>query len=165
MAGDEEAPDFSIFFAREFIKVKRTVYLIVQDHGRAEEISQEAFIQLLRHWQKVSAYDKPEAWIRRVAIRMANHTSARERARAFLERKATQAPVTPAAEPSMQDVLRDLSSGQRAAIVLHYFEDQPIDEIARILDCSENTVKSHLHRGRNRLRVLLSETEGADGGT
>jgi RNA polymerase sigma-70 factor (ECF subfamily) len=164
MAGDEGKPEYSAFFAREFGRVKRAVYLVVQDHGRAEEISQEAFIQLLRHWKKVSTYDKPEAWVRRVAIRMAGHLSTRERMRALLERKATPAPVLSENEPGLAEALRALTAGQRAAIVLHYYEDQSIDEIARILDCSENTVKSHLHRGRNRLRVLLSEAGGAGDG-
>ncbi len=163
MAGEGDAPDYSVFFAREFPRVKRTVYLIIQDHGRAEEISQEAFIQLLRHWGKVSSYDKPEAWIRRVAIRLAVHTTTRERARAFLERKATPTPVSHHDEPVLADALRSLPSGQRAALVLHYYEDHPIDEIARILECSENTVKSHLRRGRNRLRVLLSQKGMSDG--
>ena len=108
MAGEGDAPDYSVFFAREFPRVKRTVYLIIQDHGRAEEISQEAFIQLLRHWGKVSSYDKPEAWIRRVAIRLAVHTTTRERARAFLERKATPTPVSHHDEPVLADALRSL---------------------------------------------------------
>lgn len=152
--------DFSIFFQREFPHVVRTVYLMVRDLGRAEEVSQEAFIQLLRHWKKVSSYDRPEAWVRRVAIRLATRSSTRERLRSMLERQTTVAPATEEPRPEVIEALRHLSPAQRAAIVLHYYEDLPIDEVADILDCSENTVKSHLHRGRNRLRMLLSDGDG-----
>jgi RNA polymerase sigma-70 factor, ECF subfamily len=46
---------------------------------------------------------------------------------------------------------------QRAAVVLFYFEDLPLSEIASILRCSEATVRVHLHRARKRLAELLGE--------
>ncbi len=161
----EQFPGYSGFFRREFPKVVRTVYLVVRDLGRAEELSQEAFIQLLRHWRKVSSYERPEAWVRRVAIRLAVRSSRRERLRSVLERETSVAPGGEAAFVDLTEALRQLSMSQRAAIVLHYYEDRPIDEVADILGCSENTVKSHLHRGRNRLRVLLGEEQGGGGGS
>jgi hypothetical protein len=53
---------FDWLFADEFPAVMRAVYLIVHDLGRAEDITQDAFVQLLRHWKKVSRYDRPGAW-------------------------------------------------------------------------------------------------------
>ncbi len=159
-----EIPDYSVFFRREFPHVARTVYLILRDQGRAEEVTQEAFILLLRHWRKVSSYDRPDAWVRRVAIRLAVRTSWRERRRWVLERQTVVTPGSEDSPPGVVEALRSLSAHQRAAIVLFYYEDCPIDEVAQILDCSQNTVKSHLHRGRSRLRALLGETYGgADG--
>lgn len=88
----ERTPDYAVLFQREFPKVVRTVYLVVRDHGRAEELAQEAFVQLLMHWKKVSGYDRPEAWVRRVAIRLAIRSSTRERLRSVLERRAVVEP-------------------------------------------------------------------------
>ncbi len=151
--------EYSVFFGREFPRVVRSVYLIIRDSGRAEELSQEAFIQLFRHWKKVSAYERPEAWVRRVAIRLATRHARRERTRSELERQ-TVAPQSDAdGRFDVLEALRELSMKQRAAIVLHYYEDRPVDEVAEILDCSENTVKSHLHRGRASLRLLLAHGE------
>jgi RNA polymerase sigma-70 factor (ECF subfamily) len=138
----------------------RTVYLVVHNHERAEELTQEAFIQLLMHWKKVSRYDRPEAWVRRVAIRLAVRNSRRERLRAVLERTAVVAPAAPDTKADLTEALQQLSGPQRAAVVLHYYEDLPVDQMADILGCSQNTVKSHLHRGRNRLRTLLGEGSG-----
>jgi RNA polymerase sigma-70 factor (ECF subfamily) len=50
-----------------------------------------------------------------------------------------------------------LPRAQRAAIVLHYYEDRPVAEIAQLLGCSESTARVHLHRGRRRLAALLRE--------
>ena len=55
--------------------------------------------------------------------------------------------------------MRALSPGQRAAVFLHYQADLPVRVIARITETSPATVKVQLHRGRARLRQLLSDDE------
>ncbi len=67
----DEPRDYTTFFRREFAAVLRTVELMLRDHARAEEIAQDAFVQLHLHWSKVAAYERPDAWVRRVAIRLA----------------------------------------------------------------------------------------------
>lgn len=69
--------EYAWFFRAEFPGVLRTVFLIVHDRGRSEDVTQEAFIQLLAHWKKVSRYERPDAWVRRVAIRHAVRTMKR----------------------------------------------------------------------------------------
>jgi RNA polymerase sigma-70 factor (ECF subfamily) len=61
--------------------------LILHDRQRAEDITQDAFIQLYSHW-RVSRYERPGAWVRRVAIRLAVRHQNRERIRAVLDRNA-----------------------------------------------------------------------------
>ena len=61
--------DFDSMFAAEYAAVLRTVFLICHDTHLAQDITQEAFVELLRHWDKVSRYERPGAWVRRVAIR------------------------------------------------------------------------------------------------
>jgi RNA polymerase sigma-70 factor (ECF subfamily) len=151
--------EYAALFRREFPTVVRTVFLVVRDAGRAEELSQEAFIQLFRHWSKVSEYDRPEAWVRRVAIRLAVRSARRERLRSLLERQATPS-VTHESGVDLTEALGRLPISQRAAIVLHYYEDRPIAEVAEMLGCSANTVKSHLHRGRNNLKLWLPDQNG-----
>src|SRR3954453_2728826 len=66
MSGDET---FEEVFRREYPSVLRTVALIVVDREVAAEVTQEAFTQLHLRWRRVSGYDRPGAWVRRVAIR------------------------------------------------------------------------------------------------
>ena len=72
-AGSPDEPDdaFEAFFRREFASISRTAYLIVGDWEVAREISQDAFVQVLRHWEKVKDMESPGGWARRVAIRKA----------------------------------------------------------------------------------------------
>jgi RNA polymerase sigma-70 factor (ECF subfamily) len=147
--------EYSWFFRAEFPGVLRTVFLILHDRGRSEDVTQEAFIQLLTQWKKVSRYERPDAWVRRVAIRQAVRMMKRDRTRSELERADAVAP-----EPDLPDVdlaraVQRLPAMQRVAVVLFYFEDRPVAEIADILDISDGSVKVHLHRARQRLAALL----------
>jgi DNA-directed RNA polymerase specialized sigma24 family protein len=150
---------FTDFFRREFAPVLRTVELIVRDHGRAEELTQDAFVQLMRHWPKVSRYERPDAWVRRVAIHLALRALRRDRLWQIV--RGHLVPPTPA-RPSRFDVgaaILQLPGSQRAAIVLHYYEDRPTAEVAAILGCSQSTARVHLHHARKRLAVLLKEDD------
>lgn len=57
----------------------------------------------------------------------------------------------------LRRALADLARAQRVALTLHYFEDMPDVEIARVMGVPVNTVKSHIHRGKAKLLALLSE--------
>ena len=148
----ETAPEYAWFFRAEFPMVLRTVFLILGDQGKAEDVTQEAFIQLLSHWRKVSRYERPEAWVRRVAIRLAVKARGasgpegrlRERRRPHSRRGIGR--PTPTWRTRCAAV-REATS-MRAALLL---EDRPIAEIVEILGISEGSVKTHLHRARQRL--------------
>jgi RNA polymerase sigma-70 factor (ECF subfamily) len=154
----EREAEFTGFFRAEFRSVVQTAYVILHDRQRSEDVSQEAFMQLFVHWPRVSRYERPSAWVRRVAIRLAIRSAKRERARPDLEREAaieTRSPGSP--DLDLLRAIKALPPKQRAAVALFYFEDRPTVEIASILDCSESTATVHLHRARKRLAQLLGE--------
>jgi RNA polymerase sigma-70 factor (ECF subfamily) len=152
-AGD----DFDSVFAAEYAPVLRTVFLICHDSQQAQDITQEAFVELLRHWDKVSRYERPGAWVRRVAIRKLVKALRREVRRREAE-GAFEVPTT--LEPADVDVLRAVRAlplRQRTAVVLYYYEDRPLEEVAELLDCSRSTAAVHVHRARAKLGGLLQE--------
>ena len=151
--------DYSTFFRGEFAAVMRTVALMLHDPGRAEEITQDAFIQLLRDWPKISRYERPQAWVRRVAIRLAMRAIRRDRLWSLVRLELLPSAAAPPSRFDVPRAIRRLPGSQRAAIVLHYYEDRPVAEVAVILGCSEPTARVHLHRGRKRLRQLLGEDD------
>jgi len=150
--------EYEWLFRAAYPRILRTVSQIVGDRAAAEDVTQEAFLKLLQHWRTASGYEQPDAWVRRVAIRLAVRQAKRELRRPHVERQP--APMsgsggTPDAD--LAEAIMRLSPMQRAAVVLFYFDDQPVKQIARALVVSESTVKQHLHRARLRIADLLRE--------
>ena len=111
----------------------------------------------------------PGAWVRRVAIRLAIRHARREqrRSRSHAGRPPPNPPdpaSTRGGDDELLEAIRHLSPQQRAVVVLFYYEDRPMAEIAEILDCSPSTGWVHLHRARKRLASLLNEEVGSDVG-
>jgi RNA polymerase sigma-70 factor (ECF subfamily) len=148
---------FDPFFRSEYPRVVRTVYLLVHDTELARDIAQDSFLQLYRHWKRVSRYEYPEVWVRRVAIRLAQRTRRRDRMRREKEAAGATHLEVPFRISELLDSIGELSGSQRASVILFYYEDRPIEEIGIILNCSPATVRVHLHRARKRLRSSLRE--------
>jgi RNA polymerase sigma-70 factor (ECF subfamily) len=161
IAGDAEA-EYSWFYQAEYANVARSIFLILHDRQRAEDIAQDAFVQLYAYWWKVSRYERPEAWVRRVAIRMAVRHMKRERRRTVLERDLDEPALTGPVDVDLLRAIGELPAAQRVAVVLFYFEDRPIAEIVNILGSTEGAVKMSLQRARGRLAELLAEEVNDD---
>lgn len=159
----EASAEFDWWFRASYSSIARTVFLVTGDRGRAEEITQDAFVKMLQHWSNVRLYEQPDAWVRRVAIRMAVKQVKRERMRKERERLAVvrEAPA-PLPDPDLAAGVAQLSPMQRAVVVLFYWEDHSVFDIARALEVSESTVKQHLFRARSRLAGLLGEAVADD---
>jgi RNA polymerase sigma-70 factor (ECF subfamily) len=154
---DASEAEYSEFFRVEFAAVVRTAYLIVHDQHAAEDLAQEAFTRLLLNWQKIARYERPDAWVRRIAIRLAVRFARRERMREVLLRWVEPPRPVRSSDLDLARAIRALPPRQRAAIALHYYEDRPLTEIADLLGCSHSTAKVHLFKARRRLATLLGE--------
>jgi RNA polymerase sigma factor (sigma-70 family) len=160
-AGGGEVHDLDQFedlFVREYPAIFRSAYLVVGDRDLAREITQEAFSRLLLRWNRVRRYDRPGAWVRLVAVRLARRT----RDRRVIEASALTCRELAVEGPSavrldVDTAILQLPRAQRAAVVLFYLDDLPIDEVAAALRCRPATARVHLHRARARLAELLGE--------
>jgi RNA polymerase sigma-70 factor (ECF subfamily) len=159
--GDDES--FAWFFTSEYPQVVRLLTVVLRDGAAAEDLAQDAFVRLHRNWEKVSRYDSPEAWVRRVALNRAFSWRRREGRRHHLELAASP-PAEVVAVPSAEreDVLRAvraLPPRDRALVALYHLEDRPLTEVAEVLGLRPGAAKVALHRARRRLAELLNDTE------
>lgn len=154
--------EFDDLFAVEFPAVTRTVFLICHDYQHAQDVTQDAFVELLRHWNTVSTFDRPGAWVRRVAIRLVMRSMRRETLRGRAETSFAPKPPLAPGDVDLLNAVGRLPPRQRTAVVLFYFEDRPLTEIADLLGCSRSTAGVHLHRARARLGQLLEEVSGSE---
>ncbi len=126
----------------------------------AEDLAQEAFIAAHQKWDRVGAYDKPVAWVRRVVANMAisafrtKGAEARALARLAAQRHVVL-PELEAEDHEFWEKVRALPGKQAQAVTLFYLHDLPVVEIADALDCSPATAKVHLFRGRQALATKL----------
>src|SRR5215210_798456 len=156
---DDES--FAWFFTSEYPQVVRLLTVVLRDAAAAEDLTQDAFVRLHRNWAKVSRYESPEAWVRRVALNRAFSWRRREGRRPGLELAAFP-PTADVDGPSGErdDVLRAvraLPSRDRALVALYHLEDRPLAEVAEVLGLRPGAAKVALHRARRRLALLLAE--------
>lgn len=149
--------EYEWVFRSTYPSVLRTTYLILHDRGRAEEVTQDAFLHLYERWGGVVHIDHPAAWVRKVAARAAVRQAKQARARGETrpDEEATAWDHLP--DVDLVRAVASLAPQQRAAVALYYLEDLPVEEVAHLLGVSASTVKQHLHRARARLATLLSE--------
>ena len=148
---------FDALYRGSFGTIVGSVRWIVGDVEVAREIAQDAFVAALVHWRKVSRYDNPGAWVRRVAIRDAVRAAKRARARPSFDSRAERTDID--AVIDVRAAVASLPASQRAAVVLYYLHDLTVSEVARTLGCSEGTAKTHLSRARQTLAIRLGEEQ------
>jgi RNA polymerase sigma-70 factor (sigma-E family) len=152
---------FADYFAKRSDAMRRTGYLLCGDWHRAEDLVQVAFSKLYVAWGRVTRHDRLDAYARQILVR----TFLSERRLGWFRKEhVTGDPAdTPAARQGLLedrlvllDALKKVPPGQRAVLVLRYWEDMSVDETATLLKCSTGTVKSQAARGLQTLRDLLS---------
>jgi len=157
---------FETFYQQELKAVIGLAYALSGSRMIAEDLAQDAFLAAHKNWDRVSHYDKPQAWVRRVVANMSVSLFRRKmrEAKALSRMRGDDAviPALPAPDDEFWRAVRSLPKRQAQAIALHYLEDLSVADIADILDCAEGTVKVHLHKGRKRLadRLGLEVGEG-----
>lgn len=159
--------DFDTFYAREYRSVVGLARVLCGRGDVAEDLAQEAFVAAYRHWARIESLENPSAWVRRV---VANSSVSGYRRRASeaklmlqLTRERTPEPAWDKSTDDVWRAVRRLPRRQAQAVVLKYLDRRTVKEMAEILRCSPNTVKTHLARGREALaRSLGQELGNAD---
>ena len=161
----DERPDAESAYRTDGDRLWRAVYAWSGDADVASDSVAEAFAQLINRGQDVR---DPAAWAWRTAFRLA--AGAMKASRIASALAPTGVGARPAAhepeyldrygDPDLLAALRRLPDGQRAAVILFYYADLPIAEIASRLGSNQLAVRANLSRGRRRLRQLLGDDHG-----
>jgi RNA polymerase sigma-70 factor (ECF subfamily) len=156
----DEQRELAALYASSYARLVSVVAAVGGDRVEAEDAVQEAFIRLIDQWERVSRYDSPEAWLRRVALGMVNSRRRKVRNGIRALRRHGVAPDAPAVNAAAIDVHRALLAlpvHQREVVVLVHVVGLDLAEVARELAIPIGTVKSRLSRARAALAPLLAE--------
>lgn len=154
--------EFGDFLDSRAVVMRRTAYLLCGgDWHRAEDLVQITLTKVYVAWPRLRRDGSVDAYSRKVMVRSAIDESRR----AFRRRESIVEELPEVAGPpngvdeavDVRRALARLPAGQRAVVVLRYWEDLSVTETAALLGKSEGTVKSQAAKGLATLRRLLAE--------
>jgi RNA polymerase sigma-70 factor (ECF subfamily) len=164
----EREAAFGRLVSRELAGAYRTAAVLLGDPSEAEDATQDALVRAWLRWEQVKDPEKIGAWFGRILInvcrdrlraRQANPVrwlgsgAVADNGRALGEREA------------LWQALADLSADQRIVLVLRYYLDLPLEEIAERTGVPAGTVKSRLHHALNAARAAYDAQNRASEGS
>lgn len=157
---DVEADTFDAFFRESKRPLLAMAFVLTGDLAAAQDLTQEALLRAWMRWSRISKYDDPRAWARRVLYNLAVSKSRNDRVR--LQTTGEMPRSTPAPDEThlmVAAALRSLPKDQVRALVLHDGAGLSISEVAADMKVPEGTVKSWLSRGRASAAKAMDSAE------
>ncbi len=178
MQGDE--PSFSQLYTLYYAKVYALALQTLKNTADAEDVLQATFVKA---WQNLPGLSNPAAfntWIQRITLNQCTDLLRRRKPQLSIDSDPDDEDAVPFALESdlmlpeayaeqedlslrLRRLIMGLSDVQRQTITLFYFQGLSISEIAEVMDCNENTVKSRLYLARKTLKVEIEEEERKTG--
>lgn len=154
--------EFTDFVAARISALRQLAYLLCQDVHDADDLVQVAITRLYVHWHRVRVMDLPEAYMRTILAR----EFLRQRRSGWARKVSltSELPDRPGHGTDRDDAIdigmamAALPPRQRATLVLRFFCDLTVDQVAEVLGCTAGTVKSQTSKGLATLRLALVPT-------
>src|SRR6184192_4008874 len=171
---DGDGASFGLLLEKHRSAVIHFLYRMVQNHGISEELAQEVFLRVYRSRETYEPTAKFTTWLYRIATHLALNwlrDQKNERSQQRLDETSDDAPAREVADRSpsveqrllhqvnvkeVRQAVAALPDKQRAAVLMHKYDEMEYSQIAKVLSCSESAVKSLLFRAYETLRVRLA---------
>ena len=161
-------------YRQTYNSVYQTVKTMVKDDDTALDIVQDSFVKGFDNLNQLNEPEKFSAWMRQIAANRARDYLKKKRPTLFTEMENEDGEMQEFADDCMEhlpeevldraetarlvkEILDTLPEEQRAVIFMMHYEQMTVKEIAQALDCSENTVKSRLKYGREKIKVKVED--------
>jgi RNA polymerase sigma-70 factor (ECF subfamily) len=169
LSGTQEAHDLqSRFIANNLRRIFLQIYRIVGNVDDAQDLTQEAFIKALQRQDQLKDLEKASHWLSRIASNTAIDFLRRHGRVSFSDIDDLADPIctAPANSPEqillrsersqyLEDGLRLLTDRERTALIMRDVDGLPAEEVARHLNCSKATVRSHIANARIKFQRYL----------
>jgi len=172
-----DGTSFGVLLEKHRASLIHFVYRLVQEQAVAEELAQEVFLRVYRSRSSYAPTAKFKTWLFRIATHLAlnwlrdeRHARGQERlddgpadlpARQISDRRPSveQEMVHEVKREEIRQAVAALPEKQRAAVLMHKYEEMEYTQIAKVLGCSDSAVKSLLFRAYEALRARLAHME------
>lgn len=169
-----DGASFAVLLDKHRSSVIHFLYRMIQNHAVAEELAQEVFLRVYRSRESYEPTAKFTTWLFRIATHLALN-SIRDRKNERLQERLDDNPEdVPSKQVSdkrpnvesallyearleeVREAIAALPEKQRAAVLMHKYEEMEYSQIAKVLQCSESAIKSLLFRAYETLRARLA---------
>ncbi|OXS57376.1 RNA polymerase subunit sigma-70 [Cohnella sp. CIP 111063] len=159
IAGDENS--FTILIQSKRERLYRMAYTYVRNREDALEVVQETVYRAFLAIHKLQQPQYFNTWLTKIAINSALDFIRKSKKVVYAEPGAegSYAPNHNEEALDLREALDSLDEKSRTAIMLRYFEDMQLKDIADVLDTPLSSVKSIIYRGLERLKIKLGESE------
>jgi RNA polymerase sigma-70 factor (sigma-E family) len=163
-----DSEEFTSFVVAHQARLRRVAYLMCGDWSLASDYVQDALVRVYRHWPRLRSDGEAHAYARKAVVSVVIDAKRR--------RSSTEVPVDSVADRFVGDVTADRSADrdllgrclaevpprQRACLVLRYYDDLAVSDVAAVLGCTEGTVKSQTARGLETLQAAFARETNDD---
>jgi RNA polymerase sigma-70 factor (sigma-E family) len=147
--------EFTEFAMATSLRLRRTAFLLCGDWHTAEDLVQSALAKVFVSWHKIRQQEAAYAYAERMKRPVEIPTDALP--------EHPELPPNPETRIVVLDALAALPPRARAVVVLRYWEDRSVDQVADMLGCSAGNVKSQSARALGKLRAVLDGTVAGPG--
>ena len=146
------------------VALKRMCYLYLRDRTAAEDAVQETFLKAYKHMDTFRSQSKERTWLMSIAINTCRdmnrsawlrHTDRR----IIPEDMVIPVPAQDEDALALAEAIRRLPGKHRDAILLYYYQDMTIQEVAEALHAAPSTILKRLNQARDKLRELMAEED------
>jgi RNA polymerase sigma-70 factor (sigma-E family) len=160
------AEEFIEFATISSPRLRRTAFLLCGDWHTAEDLAQTTLTKMFGSWRRISRKDAADAYATRILVNTYLADMRRKRVGEVLTDTLPEHPVQPQAPEArlvLMDALATLPPRARAVVVLRYWSDLSVEQVAGLLGCSAGNVKSQSARALDKLRILLGDPAAETG--
>ena len=160
------AEEFIEFATISSPRLRRTAFLLCGDWHTAEDLAQTTLTKMFGSWRRISRKDAADSYATRILVNTYLADMRRKRVSEVLTDTPPEYPVQPQAPEArlvVVDALAALPPRARAVVVLRYWSDLSVEQVAALLGCSAGNVKSQSARALDKLRILLGDAAAETG--
>lgn len=156
--------EFSAAVTQHSRAMYRAARSVLDSDADAEDAVAQAVLQAWQSLDRLRDKNAARPWLIKIAVNCA-HAQRRRQGKMVCLDELPREPAAPEAPcyDGLWEAVCALPPERRAAVVLFYYEDMPVDQIARCLGVPQGTVKSRLSRARKQLKEMLCDKEGSYG--
>jgi len=157
--GQRDRDRFAAFWRAERDRLYRALHLTVGDADLAADAVDEAMARAWQRWDRIGEYERPEAWVFRVAYNSSVSWRRKRARRPVRPIEELDQPVTDGiGDPDLLAAVQALPPGLRATVVLRFLLDWPAEQAAAALGVAPGTVRSRTHRALSKLQQMREVT-------